>query len=416
MFRVFVVALVLVLALPQQLVAQPRSRPNHRSAAPASVAPALDSSPSPAPGALVGASLAPSSSSDSPLAIPPSSASPPPEASPEPSPSPVDLRPAVLVVDAYPIGVDPAAATFVTTTLRQAAERFGYVAIPVDRFYAYARTTGLPYPTPAAALHMAVHGLGARVGITADVRGGNGYYFVTIRVRFPNEMTERTRTVVATQWTLGSRLQDQAGQMLAGPPTLAVSPTVSPYGTLPSVPVVPPRRPVRLHRAPVDLAAGVEFPVGFGADGFFIVLAYVRGSWFPSDRIGVTASVAYANLPAVNRRVSNVLPMLGVEGDLEISGRHRVYLPVRAEVGYVPINGAVLRGTAGVVFPLSRHLRLELDVLVPTVWYAGSTALFSMNFGVQLITGIGAPPRRRRRPRQSPESAEASSPAPSAAP
>jgi hypothetical protein len=116
--------------------------------------------------------------------------------------------------------------------------------------------------------------------------------------------------------------------------------------------------------------------------------------------------------------VSNVLPMIGVETAIELLARQHVYIPLRAEVGYLPFNGPVIRATAGVAFNVSQNTRIELDILSPTIWVLPGTVAVSLDLGAQVLFDIGAPPVRRRRRRHRTTSSDAPSAAPesSAAP
>jgi hypothetical protein len=236
-------------------------------------------------------------------------------------------------------------------------------------------------------------------------------------VRFAQEPVERIRQLVATQWTLGDTIR-QALPLLLAPPAQNYDPYAG-YGTQPGyAPDMtgwrqppPRRRPSRLHRAPFELALGFEFALGPGNDPFWNFIGYGRAAWFPVDRFGITASVGYANLRGRTNRVSNVLPMIGVETAIELLARQHVYIPLRAEVGYLPFNGPVIRATAGVAFNVSQNTRIELDILSPTIWVLPGTVAVSLDLGAQLLFDIGAPPVRRRRRRH-----RTSSDAPSAAP
>jgi hypothetical protein len=67
----------------------------------------------------------------------------------------------------------------------------------------------------------------------------------------------------------------------------------------------------------------------------------------------------------------------------------------------------VLRATAGLAWSYSPAVRMEVDILSPTVWILPGTAAVSLDVGAQLIWDFGAgsgagsgsgPPRMPRRP------------------
>jgi hypothetical protein len=337
-------------------------------------------------------------------------------ATPATAPSTTANARLVALVDAAPIGVDPAAGTFVTDTLRASLTQQGYTTVPVPQLYQVARELQLPFPVPSDGLLALQRTLGAPIAVTAEVRAGGGYYQVMLRARFANENGERFRQLLATQWTLGDSLRAALPTLLASPGTPGAGPGDQTAPLLPDMTNVPPprpHRPVRLHANPWEIAAGFELAIGPGTDSFFNALAYGRLSWFPIDRFGITANVGYANLRSRTGRVSNVLMMAGVETAVEIMPRQRIFLPLRAEAGYLPLNGPVLRGTAGVTFPITPNLRVELDVLSPTIWFLPGTAAVSLDLGAQLIFVTGAPARRhrRRRPTESNVTSTANEPA-----
>jgi hypothetical protein len=274
---------------------------------------------------------------------------------------------------------------------------------------------------PADGLATLMRLLDTPIGVTAEVRAGSGFYFVTLRTRFLAEPAERMRQVVATQWTLGDQIRVAVPALLAPPGSPgAVQPGAPLMPALPDMTNVqpPPRvRLPRIHPQRFELAGGLEVAIGPGQDSFTNFLAYARGAYFPADRFGLTASLAYANLRGRRGRVSNVLPMVGVETGVDLLARQHVYLPLRAEIGYLPFNGVVLRGTAGIAFSVARAVRIEVDILSPTVWFIPGTAALSLDLGAQVIYGVGEPPRRRRR-RRAPaaESTPAAAPATESAP
>ena len=68
-----------------------------------------------------------------------------------------------------------------------------------------------------------------------------------------------------------------------------------------------------------ELALGFEGVFGPLGDPFVNFLAYVRGAYFPLDRLGIDLSVAYGNLRGRDGRVSNVLFMAGIESAVEVA-------------------------------------------------------------------------------------------------
>jgi hypothetical protein len=118
------------------------------------------------------------------------------------------------------------------------------------------------------------------------------------------------------------------------------------------------------------------------------VIAAVRAAWFPHDRVGISATVAYANLNGREGRVSNVLLLAGVETAVDLVPSARVFIPLRAEVGYLPLNGPVFRVTAGVAFQVARRVRIEVDLLSPTLWVLPESTPVSLDLGAFVHFGL----------------------------
>ena len=326
----------------------------------------------------------------------------------------------VALVDTAPIGVDPAAGTFVNAVLREQFARLNFTLVAQEQLYEAARRFGLPFPVPEQGLAQLAAELGAQMVFACDLRARSGYYFATVRVRRIDEPQERSLAVVATQWTLGDRVREAVSLLLRGAnqtsvtnasPDMAAAmsavsntPIITPsyYGNIP----VPARPPVLVHPRPFELGI-----LGFGAfnpgrDPYTNALFGARFAWFPIDRLGVSAALQYTNLRGRSGRVHNVLPMIGVESAVDLVPSIALIVPIRAEVGYLPFNGPVIRFSAGLSFRLYQQLRLELDVVQPTIWWVNENASVSLDAGAYLTWTFGADrtprPRRRRRRRPAP--------------
>ncbi len=317
----------------------------------------------------------------------------------------------VAVVDAAPLGVEAAAATYVTETLRLATTAAGRTPVPTQELYEVARRLGLGFPVPPDGLLAAARELSVPIALTADVRAGGGFYIVRVRARFAQEIAERTREVVATQWTLGDAVRAAVPELLA-----AERRPIDPSTMVPGVTMLPdagdyqpprPRRPPRLHPQALELSLGFQFTLGPGSDSFWNFLGTARATWFPFDRFGMSVMFGYANLrgrtlasldqpipSSRDGRVSNVVFAVGAETAIDIAPRQRIYLPIHGEVGYVPYNGPVLRGGAGLGFTLSREVRLEIDLLGVSVWILPDGVPVTLDLGAQIRFGVGATTRR----------------------
>lgn len=332
--------------------------------------------------------------------------------------------PRIAVIDAAPIGVDPAAATYVTNVLRGSIAELGFAVIPTPELHDGARRIQLPFPVPPDGMIALERVLQAPVAATAEVRAAQGLYVVRLRVRVASEPQEREREVSATQFQLADAIRAALPALLVppsstpqvvpptppGPPAtppatapLLVGANSDPVGTgpangTPEDPNAQParRRRVRAHSRYWELSVGPLVALGPGKDAFVNFLGMVRATWFPADRVGISASLSYANLNGRSGRVSNLLTTIGVETSVDLVPSSRIFIPLRAEVGYLPANGPVFRLTAGVSFQLAPRVRLEVDVLSPSLWVLAEGAPVSLDLGALVSFGLG--PVRRTTP------------------
>lgn len=327
----------------------------------------------------------------------------------------------VAIVDTAPIGVDPAAATFVNNVLREQFTRLGLAIVATDELYAAARRLSLAFPVPEAGLAQLVTELRSEFAITCELRARSGFYFATLRVRRRDESTERAAGVVATQWTLGDRVREAVLLLLrggngassintgAGPSDPTGIPPTQPYYQPPIS--IPARPPILLHARPFELSLVGHAAFNPGREPYTNGLVGARFTYFPLDRLGVMASLSYANLRGRAGRVNNLLPLVGVESGVDLVPSIGLFVPLRFEVGYLPFNGIVARVTAGLAFTLYRQLRLEIDVVQPTLWMVGENASVSLDIGASITWTFGRDrtPRQRRRRRTTPASGTSTS-------
>ena len=315
--------------------------------------------------------------------------------------------PRIAVIDAAPIGVDGAAGTYVTNVLRTSIAELGFTVIPTPELHDAARRIALPFPVPPDGMITLERALQAPVAATAEVRAAQGLYVVRLRVRVAVEGTEREREVSATQFQLADAIRSALPALLV-PPSANAQPATQPSeppqsgGALTGSIVgggpatgpdegsqqAPRRRRVRAHPRRWELAVGPILALGPGKDAFVNFLGMVRASWFPTDRVGISASLSYANLNGRNERVSNILTTIGIETAVDLVPSSRIFIPLRAEVGYLPLNGPVFRLTAGVSFQLARRVRLEVDVLSPSLWVLAEGSPVSLDLGALVSFGL----------------------------
>lgn len=331
----------------------------------------------------------------------------------------------VVLIDTAPIGVDPAAGAFVNAQLAEALRSFGYGTVPSEELYTAARQMGLAFPVPEAgmvALNLVLH---STIALQCELRARAGFYFATLRIRQADESRERSLSVVANQWTLGDRLREALLRLLRGADGSTLTESSPTLGT-PNTPVIipsngstsgagyswsnltpPTRPPIWVHPFPVDIAAGLSVAYNPGQSPFTGFLAQARVSWFPIDRFGLSATFAYVNLPGRTRRISNFLPTVGVETGVDLVPQIGLFVPMRLEFGFLPYNGPVLRISAGLSIKLNNTMRLQLDLVQPTIWWINDVPVATMDLGAQFVVSFG---RDRSRPDEPAATTPASTP------
>ncbi|MDP3276790.1 MAG: hypothetical protein Q8Q09_16440 [Deltaproteobacteria bacterium] len=319
-------------------------------------------------------------------------------------------RALAVFVDTAPIGVDAAAARFVDAVLREQLRNLGIDVVPTDALYAQARAMALPFPVPAQGLARLTDALQATQAITCELRGQSGFYTARLRIIGRGETAERVLTVVATQWTLADRMREALLLALRGADGSVVtsaSPSLPDPGAnqaaMPSNPSpryylnTPPRRPVLVHPRPFEFGVESHVAISPSRDSFVNFTIGPRFTWFALDRLGVSGALLYTNLRGRNGRVSNLLPMVGIESGVDLLPSAGLFVPLRAQIGYLPFNGPVLRFAVGIAFNVARNLRLEIDVVQPTIWWVNDNAMVSLDLGAQLLWSFGRSRNARTR-------------------
>lgn len=297
------------------------------------------------------------------------------------APTPAD-GPRTVVVDVAPIGVDPAAARYLTELLRSSVAEMGFRVIPMQELYTAAQRLQLPFPVPAEGVYLLERALQCPVALAGELRAQDGDYLLHLRVRVAVEPTERVRDLRANQFQLTQAVRDALPALLVPPDVRSVPPAPV---AVEGAPAPTPRlraRTVRAHPRHWELGGGVIAAFSPGRDSFVNALVAARIGWFPLDRLGFTFTTAYANLRGRDQRQSNVLMALGVETAVDLVPSRRLFVPLRFEVGYLPNNGPVLRLTAGLGLRIGRRFRLEADLISPTMWVLPETTPVSLDLAV----------------------------------
>lgn len=124
---------------------------------------------------------------------------------------------------------------------------------------------------------------------------------------------------------------------------------------------------------------------GFGSSPSFFYNHFVGlrldYRFFRDFWVGV--GVHYANLHAYQGRADNFLLMGHIEDRVRLSSRFDLQLPLRIGVGYIPNNGAVLRFSAGLRYPIAPRVELGVDLLAPTIYFLGSQVVTAFHLGLE---------------------------------
>jgi hypothetical protein len=278
--------------------------------------------------------------------------------------------------------VDRAAGAFVTDVLREAVASLGFQVIPTQELYTAARDLALSFPPSPEGIYQLEEALRAPVAVTAEVRAARRRYLVRLRVRVAVEPEERVRDLSAGQFELGDAIREALPALLVPPRT--------PVASAPEAPQAPVRRArrLRVHPRRWELGGGLDLAFGPGRDSFVNVMLAARVAYYVSDRLGFTGSLSYANLRGRQGRVSNALILVGVETAVDLVPQSRIFIPLRLELGYLPANGPVVRVTAGLSFPLARRVRLELDLVSPTLWVLPETSPVSLDLAASVFFAL----------------------------
>lgn len=327
--------------------------------------------------------------------VPGAAAQPSTPAQTPPAPAQTPAAPAVegprtAVIDIAPLGVEPVVGTHLTDLVRTTVTALGFRVVPTQELYAAAQRLSLPFPVPPDGVFLLERALQAPVAITGEARASGGQYVVRLRVRVAVEAQERTREVTGDQWTLDENVRAALPALLVPPEVPSAQRTTPPPTSVTPPPTTrPPRiRRVRAHARRWELGGGVFTAFGPGRDSFVNASVFARVGFFPQDRLGFTFSAGYANLRGRGQRVSNALFLLGVETAVDLVPSKRVFIPLRAEFGYLPDNGPVIRLSAGVAFQLARRVRLSFDILSPTLWVLPETAPVSLDLAASIHIGL----------------------------
>lgn len=351
---------------------------------------------SPAPGTHV-----PSPPATSPTPPAPAAAAPP-------APAAAQLR--ALVVDAGVTGIDPRVGEHVTYVMRTTLAEMGYAVLSRAETIAAARQVQMGFPPTTADLWRVTHAGNAQRGAFARVWADSGRYVFELSVASADGTgpffargtsgAEDLYAVVAgltrqavpppTTWdAAGAARYSQPRPQPTTPPQVAppvarVAPSAQPtWGLRPESAETrrARRRPTRRY----DLRITTEAAIGADSRRFYGHLVGMALGVRITRTIMLSAHLSYVTLPGRTQRVHNLLPMLMFEKRIRLSPRIDLTVPLKAAVGFLPQNGAVVRFSGGLAYAISERVELAIDLLTPTFWFIGEEPRISLNVGLGFI-------------------------------
>jgi hypothetical protein len=295
---------------------------------------------------------------------------------PVPAPAPAPARPrAALFAVHVAAGVSPRLAVLVGQQLRQSVGNAGYALVDdatVQAVTARSGASGGLTPDRASGL---VRAAGARVGVFASVHSEPGRYLVDVQVVRADGAPPGAARASGASSDLYVDLDRALRGVLPPPGALAIAlpPPVPP-------PAEPPSEPFPEGRW--RLSIGTEAAFGVYNGQFRNHLFGARMDRRFSDDVALGLAVAYANLKGKDGRAHNVLPWALFEYRIDLGGGWAV--PLRYATGFLPKNGPVVKGSAGLAIPLGDDVDLSLELLSPTVWIVQERAVLSMDLAAEI--------------------------------
>jgi hypothetical protein len=134
----------------------------------------------------------------------------------------------------------------------------------------------------------------------------------------------------------------------------------------------------------VTLALRAEPAFGVSGGSFYNQLVGARASYRFADNLSLGPYIAYANLKGQDGRAHNVLPSLELEYRVSLGASSAFKIPLRFATGYLPMNGPVMRLSAGIGYALSPHVDIVLDLLTPTFWVIRDRTVASLGAGFEI--------------------------------
>ncbi|MDW8245711.1 MAG: hypothetical protein RMJ84_03955 [Sandaracinaceae bacterium] len=325
---------------------------------------------------------------------------------------PVSIAPAptrrVVIVDAATVGVAPVVGRAINEQMYRTAAEMGYAITPIEVGVQAFRALRLRYPPSPAALWRLAWATQSHRAMFARCWAEGGQYVVEVIVASldgtgPFVASERTgsegfRAAVdrairqalplPAQW-VGPEPQftpQFRGAWAGGLQTLRRSA----FDELAHPAALDQRkwRPEEPGLRRFGIALQTEGSIGTTEGSFYNHFAGLRFDLRLNREIGIGTYVAYVNLEGRNGRGHNMLFLVQGEYRLRPSPTLNITVPLRLGGGYLPYNGPVIRGAAGLNYAFSPNWEVGLDLIAPTIYLLASgpvAAAVAFNFALEGI-------------------------------
>lgn len=313
-----------------------------------------------------------------------------PAASPAPTAAAGGLR--MLVIDAATFGIHPVVGQVTTEQMRQTAAAAGYRVLDHTATVNAARQLRMPYPPTPADLWRVSWVARSHRGAFARVWARGGRYVIEIMVA----SLDGAGPFFARGTSGADDLRpvvDRLFRSAMPPPTSWVNQPATAEREAERAPeaAFEPTTRRRARRAEAEarelrrfsLTVQTEGVFGVTNDFFYNHLAGLRFDVRLNRDIALGAYIAYANLNARDGRADNLLFMGVFEDRIRLGSGLDLTVPLRAALGYLPYNGAVIRLSAGLNYALTPNWEIGADLLVPNFWFLPDRTAISINAALE---------------------------------
>ncbi len=305
-------------------------------------------------------------------------------------------------------GLDPIVPRRVGETLGATVLSLGYRLAEPDAV-ARAFATVRPSNPPSAADVWRVTALsGSDRGLVVVLRVEGGQYvadllvasadgsgpFVARATGGPADFLDRVAEAVRTALPAPEAFDAEAARRYVGQASAAAQATAPPVW---NAPPMAPSGAFGYRRRPEEVSSrfGISFLTesAIGTYGSQRVYNHILGARLDvriARDVYLGLFGGYVNLPVDGERGSNLLGYVQIEDRIRFLSTEKVQIPLRLGLGYMPFNGAFMRFSAGLRFPISETIELGVDLLAPTFWWVPEDRIVTYDLALELTYRFGS--------------------------